>query len=442
MLFHVTSTADWSNLPLSGLFVSMLQRLGERAVGIETPADQSLLSPYMTLDGAGVEGPPPAGAQAVRADAFGHIAVSAAHPPGLYGPRASRRALNVGDDAGEMLAQQPLGTVMALRGQPPDIALGPILALLALGLVLVDGVVAIVLRTGGGRKAGRISGRMTAVALAMAVPMLAAPAQAQTRSFPDEPKVIVDHPDAPPSVPGAALETRLGYIVTNHADIDDVSREGLQGLSDYVNARTSAVLGHPDALVPERDDLSYYPMIYWPVTADATTTPARTAALNTYMRHGGILMIDTQGQDPATAQAGNDDSFTGSAPGTAAALRRMTAGLDIPPLAKLDDHHVLTHTFYLLHDFPGRYDGMPVWVAQEGDSTNDGVSPVIIGGNDWAHAWAVDESGGTPYATIPDGTEQRTLAYRFGVNAVLYALTGNYKADQVHVPALLKRLGE
>jgi len=103
---------------------------------------------------------------------------------------------------------------------------------------------------------------------------------------------------------------------------------------------------------------------------------------------------------------------------------------------------VLSRTFYLLHDFPGRYDGMPVWVAQEGDSTNDGVSPVIIGSNDWAHAWAVDDGGNTPYAPVPDGAEQRVVAYRFGVNAVIYALTGNYKADQVHVPALLKRLGE
>ena len=32
------------------------------------------------------------------------------------------------------------------------------------------------------------------------------------------------------------------------------------------------------------------------------------------------------------------------------------------------------------------------------------------------------------------------LAFRAGVNIVMYALTGNYKADQVHVPALLERL--
>ena len=42
--------------------------------------------------------------------------------------------------------------------------------------------------------------------------------------------------------------------------------------------------------------------------------------------------------------------------------------------------------------------------------------------------------GRNPYATIPGGARQRTLAYRFGVNLVMYALTGNYKGDQVHVP--------
>ncbi|KAB8124692.1 DUF4159 domain-containing protein [Komagataeibacter medellinensis] len=419
VLFHVTSTAEWSNLPLSGLFVSMLTHLIDQASGIETPAGTTMLAPYMVLDGDGALVSPPAGAQALRADAFGQTAPTPAHPPGLYGPRNSRRALNPGDGTSALAPQAPIGTMSDLRGQVADIAIGPPLLVLAILALLADGAISVVQR-------GRRWRRGLAAGLALAC-TLAAPARAD---------------DIPPDVPRAALETRLAYIVTGHDETDSVSREGLQGLSDYVNARTSAVLGHPDGVVPEHDDLSYYPLIYWPVTADATTTPARTAALNTYMRHGGILLIDAQGQDPATAPENANGNYTGSAPGTAAALRRMTAGLDIPPLARLDNRHVLAHTFYLLHNFPGRYDGMPVWVAQEGDSTNDGVSPVIIGSNDWAHAWAVDDTGNTPYAPVPDGAEQRVLAYRFGVNAVIYALTGNYKADQVHVPALLKRLGE
>jgi hypothetical protein len=65
---------------------------------------------------------------------------------------------------------------------------------------------------------------------------------------------------------------------------------------------------------------------------------------------------------------------------------------------------------------------------------------VIIGGNDWAAAWAVDSTG-QPIAEIAGGDQQREMAVRFGINVVMYALTGNYKADQVHVPALLERMG-
>ncbi len=81
-------------------------------------------------------------------------------------------------------------------------------------------------------------------------------------------------------------------------------------------------------------------------------------------------------------------------------------------------------------------------MQRDQDRSNDSVSPVIVGGNDWAAAWAVDEDGRNPYATVPGGARQRTLAYRFGVNLVMYALTGNYKGDQVHVPAILERLGQ
>ena len=61
--------------------------------------------------------------------------------------------------------------------------------------------------------------------------------------------------------------------------------------------------------------------------------------------------------------------------------------------------------------------------------------------NDWAGAWAVDNQRRPQHASVPDGERQREMAFRFGVNLVMYALTGNYKSDQVHVPAILERLG-
>ena len=75
-------------------------------------------------------------------------------------------------------------------------------------------------------------------------------------------------------------------------------------------------------------------------------------------------------------------------------------------------------------------------------SNNDGVASIIVGSNDWASAWAMDAAGRPVMPVIPGGDMQREMALRFGVNLVMYALTGNYKADQVHLPAIIERLGQ
>ena len=68
------------------------------------------------------------------------------------------------------------------------------------------------------------------------------------------------------------------------------------------------------------------------------------------------------------------------------------------------------------------------------------MSPIVITSNDLAAAWAVDRNGDPMYPLIPGGSRQRELAIRGGINLVMYTLTGNYKADQVHVRDLLERL--
>jgi hypothetical protein len=146
-------------------------------------------------------------------------------------------------------------------------------------------------------------------------------------------------------------------------------------------------------------------------------------------------------------------SFTGTTP-NARALQRIALKLDIPPLEPVPPDHVLTRTFYLLQDFPGRWADAPVWVeaAPQAEQVeglpfrnlNDGVTPVVIGGNDWASAWAVGEDGRPmfPVGRGISGERQREMALRFGINLVMHVMTGNYKSDQVHVPALLDRLGQ
>jgi hypothetical protein len=304
---------------------------------------------------------------------------------------------------------------MSLERTRADLALGPWLVWAACLLLAIDLVASLVVRGLLGRAA--VAG------------------DALLLMFPPRTSGATETPAG--TSPQAALETELAYVVTGHEDVDRISHDGLASLSDFVNARTAAVLGTPAGVVPGRDDLSFYPLIYWPILPDAVADPKAEAALDAYMRTGGVVLIDTQGGDATSSGSG-----AGFAPGAPAALRRVAAGLDVPPLTPLTPGHVLSHSFYLLRDFPGRFDGAPVWVERDGDPGNDGVSTVIIGSNDWAAAWANGTDGQPEFSAVPDGEAQRSLAYRFGVNLVMYALTGNYKSDQVHVPALLQRLGQ
>ena len=434
VLFHVTANADWSNLPLSGLFVDMLRRLVQLSSGVADTPDDALLSPVETLDGYGQLGPPPPAAAGLMGRELAGTTASPRHPPGLYGPENGRRALNLGamlavPEAAPMISGARLESIAAALPERP---VGPWLLSAALLLLIADLIIGLLLR---GLLAPRLStqgarGKAAAGALLLAL-AVALPVQAQD--------VPADHP---------ALATRLAAITTGKDATDRLAQSGLAGLTAYVNRRTAASLAPPDAVVPGQDDLSFYPLLYWPITADAQALePAAAAALNDYMARGGIVLIDTNG-----GSEGGMGSGAGFAPGVEAALRRAGTGLSIPPLAPLGSDHVLARSFYLLSEFPGRFSGETVWVQRDQDRANDSVSPVIIGANGWAAAWAVDGAGRNPYATLPNnsgsgamsgnGGRQRLLAYRFGVNLVMYALTGNYKGDQVHVPQILQRLGQ
>ncbi len=414
VLFHVTANADWSNLPLSGLFVDMMRRLVALSAGVAPAADTAMLAPAEALDGFGLLTPPPAAATALRGDAFSRTPASPRHPPGLYGPENARRVLNLGTSLPlpEAAPQIAGASLESLAGSARARALGPPLLATAIVLLCVDMLLSLGLR-------GLLRGRVSAsrVAGAGTVLLLLAMPAAQALDVGSNP----------------ATDTRLGYIVSGDSQVDGIARSGLEGLSGYVNRRTAATLFEPDPVQPGQTDLSVYPLLYWPIVADAQPlSTAQIAALNDYMSRGGIVLIDSR----------DSGSGSGFAPGTEQALRRITRGLMVPPLAPLTGEHVLSRSFYLLSDFPGRFTGDTVWVQRDQDRTNDSVSQVIIGGNDWAAAWAISPDGSNPYAVIPGGQRQRTLAYRFGVNLIMYALTGNYKGDQVHVPAILQRLGQ
>jgi hypothetical protein len=227
----------------------------------------------------------------------------------------------------------------------------------------------------------------------------------------------------------ATKETVLAYILTGDGETDRVSRAALLGLGRVLTERTSVEPAEPQGVNPNTDELAFYPVIYWPVTA-GQSPPSKDGVnrLQSYLRNGVMIIFDVRNQGSAMEDAGH--------------LRRLVQGLNIPALQRMPDDHVLTRAYYLLPRFPGRFASNPVWVARADQAAKDGVSPVIIGSNDWAAAWAIDERGRGMFPVSPGGEVQREYAYRAGVNMVMYALSGNYKADQVHIPTILRRLGQ
>jgi hypothetical protein len=243
----------------------------------------------------------------------------------------------------------------------------------------------------------------------------------------------------------AGLHSRLAYVVSGDTETDDTAHRGLQGLSAILQARTAYEPAEPMGVDIERDELTFFPVLYWPIRSDARElSDTAVAKVDSYMKNGGMIVFDTRDALEALPQIG------GLTSGGTEALRRVVGKLDIPALAPAPPEHVITKSFYLLRSFPGRYDTSPLWVESDPESDEDagqgrridGVSSILITSNDLAGAWAIDDGGAPLYAVVPGGEEQREWAYRVGVNIVMYALTGNYKADQVHVPALLERLGQ
>ena len=430
VLIHVTANAEWSNLPLSGLFVEMLERLAVSSI-TATPEAADLAGttwqPAKVLDGFGTL----RDAQNLPGIAGEELVTAALGPdlrPGLYQGEDRSLARNVVTSATELTPTQwpdriPVEGLSTSRETP--------LAgwLLALSMVLLFADVLASLALSGKLRGARVASLITAAALTMGMPDIG---HAQT-----DDRAAID----------ATSELRLAHVLTGDENLDGLAAAGLKGLSDVLYFRTSIEPSDPIGVNLETDELAFFPLLYWPITPDQPTPSVDAyAKLNTYLRTGGMILFDTRDADIA--------SFGTSSP-NGRKLQALAAPLDIPPLEPLPQDHVLTRTFYLLQDFPGRYTGRDIWVeAAPADAEliegmpfrnlNDNVTPVIIGGNDWIGAWATNASGmplnrlGTGFS----GERQREIAYRFGVNLVMHVLTGNYKSDQVHVPALLDRLGQ
>ncbi|MEL6640970.1 MAG: DUF4159 domain-containing protein, partial [Pseudomonadota bacterium] len=429
VLVHVTANAEWSSLPLSGLFVQMLERL---AVSTSTaaPTEEDLAGTtwlpreVMTATGRLEDGSTLPG---VPGEVIASGVLGPDLQPGLYTGEDRQIAVNVmKPDSTLGPAIWPANVAVEGMAVTRETPLKGWLLTIAIALLLIDVLATLAL---GGRLRGPRADAMAAVLMALV--FVAEPVSAQNDDFAIE----------------ATSEVVLAHVLTGDAQTDEVALAGLTGLSQTLFRRTSIEPAAPLGVDIETDELAFFPFLYWPITT-AQPLPSREAyaKLNRYLRGGGMILFDTRDADTARF---------GSASPEGQHLQAIARSLDIPALEPIPEDHVLTRTFYLLNQFPGRYNSRDVWVeAAPPDAVqaegvpfrnlNDGVTPVVIGGNDWGRAWAVDNFGQRmfPVGRGQTGERQREIAFRFGVNLIMHVLTGNYKSDQVHVPALLDRLGQ
>lgn len=417
-LVHTTAGPDWSDFCYSGLYVETLQRLISLSTGAADFKGDSILAPMMVLDGFGKPFPPDTNSAVQPIDPRLDFVPSPQTPPGLYGVKSQFKVYNLGNALPEMqkLGRVPAAVTEQSYALAGEHSMKPDFFRIALWLLLLDTIVTLFLRGVLSFSSARVAG----VVLAAAMMLQSTTAAAQA----------VDPADLMTGI-------YLAYVETGDMTTDRISYNGLMGLKDIINMRTNIKVKGVRGVNPSTDDLYYYPFLYWPMTEAQTALPPSAARqIQNYMAEGGLIVFDTRDQ-----QFASEDNVAHNVTSIGARrLQILTQNLQISELMPVEQGHILSKSFYLLDQFPGRFTGGKVWVEKEPSTSHDGVTSVLIGGNDWAAAWSNAPEDRARLQQNGVSIRQREMALRFGVNLSMIALSGNYKADQIHVPYILQRM--
>ncbi len=410
VLIHTTADTSWSNFCLSGAFVEILKNIVEISSGNSNLEKAEILKPYKILDGFGNLTDTVSDSLPIDFREMDKVKISPKTPAGLYGDSNLSFAINMSQNLRSLkeFPDLPSNVDILEFDDNSEIDIKPYLLGLALFLIIIDSLLSLFLR-------GFLTSKFIGVLL---IGFLI---------FGSNSAVASD------DIVKLATQMHIGYIKTGDASIDKMSKLGLETLAQIAIRRSALDIKGVKAIDPNIDELSFYPIIYWAITTkQKELDEAGVKNIRNYLNNGGMILFDTRDQ-----QFGGKDNYNNIG---ASHLKYLTRGMNLPSLTEIPKKHVLTKAFYLLKDFPGLYNNGKLWIEQPNSAVNDGVPSVLIGSNDWASAWASDENG--IIKEMPSGNErQREMSYRFGINLLMMALTGNYKADQVHMKHIIKRLG-
>lgn len=419
VLIHTSANTQWSDFALSGLYVSVLKRIIRLSglTNLSVERSYTALDPLLIMDGFGSMVSPSTSVLPIPVENLDRLVPSAEHPPGLYGRGKTQYALNIGTNLPALMPVKnlPLSVGHSHYEKDYEIDIMPYILYSALVLFCLDWLIMVII-AGSGFIPLRKQALGLLILCAVLMPHNAQASDAQDLHF--------------------SKGLYIAYIKTGDVRLDALSQRGLEALSETLKRRTSVEPVGVVGLNPESDPLAFFPFIYWPISENKNAYSSKSIKnIQFYLDHGGTILFDTRDQNRSMSGVANTAN--------ARALRTITASLNIPPIIPIPNDHVLGRSFYLLNDYPGQFTAGILWVEQQSTSGRDNVSSVLIGSNNWISAWA-SASGNKAYDRYRNDydSKQQEMSLRFGVNLIMYVLTGNYKADQVHIPHILKRLGK
>ena len=410
ILVHLPANNEWSNISLSIFFPDLLEKIIQISRGIDAEEVQQIFKPLKILDALGNLVEPSIDTLNLDSKILMDSKLTRSNPPGLYKNELGFHGLNISDYLQNEYdyIDLPQELIVNNFNSNSSFEIKNVLVLLCLLVFVCETLVNFL-----GRDFLKFKYFNPLKVMILTLIVFSPNIVSTNEKF--------DYLE----------QTKLAYIQTGVEEIDDINYKGLSEISSYISSKTSAILGNPIGLNLEKDEIDYFPIIYISLINNAKKlNDVSLKKLQNFINSGGILLFD--------CKASFESLFVEDC---LILFNQRYRGLDITAFKKLTSESTLSKSFYLLNSYPGRKNEM-VYVAYNNQINNDKVLSIVIGNNDWTGAWAKDTNNSYLLPLFENDQKQRDLSLRFGVNIVLYALTGNYKSDQVHIPEILKRMNK
>lgn len=225
---------------------------------------------------------------------------------------------------------------------------------------------------------------------------------------------------------GAALaigpRSEIGIGQLRQGAAWDHRPEALRRLLWETGKRTSIQVARDATPVSPADaEMFYQPLLVWTGSGEATSlSPELRSRISRHLRFGGMLWIDAPSPDDPFAVAAREE---------------LTQLFPKEALAPLSGEHVLFRSYFLLNEVVGRND---LAKSVHAITLSERLA-VVLTECDVLGAYERDRFGTWRFDCVPNGDGQREQAFRFGVNVMMYATCLDYKADQVHIPFIMKK---